>query len=187
MNTEFIRPIQRPGFPYWKMPGAFLGLIALGTVLLKLPIAHQPGRALTWLDAAFTAVSAVCVTGLTTVNTGETLSRFGEVVLLGLIQMGGIGIVTAGTLFMLLRGQRLTFADEKFLSAAIGRLQHTRPRDVFVFTCVFVAVCELAGAAALFPMMSRAAPGETILATAWEALFQCRVLDRGQRSGSMAG
>ena len=171
MNTEFISPVPRSRFPYWKIPGLFLALIAAGTVLLKLPAAHRPGQALSWIDALFTAVSAVCVTGLVTVNTAEVLSGFGEVVLLGLIQMGGIGIVTSGTLFMLVRGQRLTFADERFLAATLGRLKKARPVDVFIFTCLFVALCEAAGMVALFPLMSRADPGRPVGEMLWEALF----------------
>ncbi len=71
--------------------------IAFGTVVLALPISHEAGAEVRLIDAAFTAVSAVTVTGLATVDTPTTWSGFGEVVILALIQLGGLGMVTSGT------------------------------------------------------------------------------------------
>ncbi|SDD79943.1 potassium uptake protein, TrkH family [Glycomyces harbinensis] len=80
------------------MPSAFLAFILVGTVLLMLPIATESGRAAPPLTALFTAVSAVCVTGLVVVDTATYWSGFGEVVITALIQVGGFGIIMAGTL-----------------------------------------------------------------------------------------
>ncbi len=78
------------------MPVGFAALILVGATLLLLPAAHNPGQSLKWLDALFLSTSATCVTGLSTVNVGETFNAFGQAVLLFLIQAGGLGIFTAG-------------------------------------------------------------------------------------------
>lgn len=72
---------------------SFVAVIAVGTVLLALPVSAPPGERLTLLDSLFTATSAVCVTGLIVVDTATDLSLFGQIVVLVLIQIGGLGIM----------------------------------------------------------------------------------------------
>ena len=81
--------------------------VAVGTVLLRLPVAHEPGQTTDIVTALFTATSAVCVTGLVVVDTASHWSTFGELVVLGLIQIGGIGIMTLAAVLGLLVTQRL--------------------------------------------------------------------------------
>jgi potassium uptake TrkH family protein len=90
-----IRSLQHPAR---LVPLAFLALILAGTGLLMLPVATEDGRAAPVLTALFTAVSAVSVTGLVVVDTGTYWSGFGEAVVTALIQIGGFGIIMAGTL-----------------------------------------------------------------------------------------
>ena len=80
----------------------FLVVILLGTALLMLPISHADGAATPWLTALFTAVSAVCVTGLVVVDTGTYWSIFGQAVILLLFQLGGFGMMTIATLLGLM-------------------------------------------------------------------------------------
>ncbi len=80
------------------------GLIVVGTTLLRLP-ASAVSESLSWMEAFFTSTSAVCVTGLSTINVGERLSLFGQVVLLILIQVGGLGISVVATLLFAAVGQ----------------------------------------------------------------------------------
>lgn len=84
--------------PARMVPVAFALAIAVGAVVLWLPISHAPGQSTSFLDALFTAVSATCVTGLTTLDTATHWSTFGKVVILVLIQIGGIKV---GTFFLL--------------------------------------------------------------------------------------
>ena len=77
---------------------AFLMAIAFGTALLMLPFSHAGGQGAPWLAALFTSVSAVCVTGLTVVDTGTYWSGFGQGVIMALFQFGGFGMMTAATL-----------------------------------------------------------------------------------------
>jgi len=86
---------------------AFLLAILLGTALLMLPLAQAEGVAAPWLTALFTAVSAVCVTGLVVVDTGTYWSMFGQGVILLLFQLGGFGMMTAATLLGLLVNRSL--------------------------------------------------------------------------------
>lgn len=74
----------------------FLFYILLGSLLLMLPCSLQPGIALPYLDALYTATSAVCVTGLNVIDPGSTFSPFGQFVLGCLIQIGGLGVASIG-------------------------------------------------------------------------------------------
>jgi trk system potassium uptake protein TrkH len=85
----------------------FAGAIALGTALLSLPISSADGQRTDFVDALFTSVSAVCVTGLVTVDTGSYWSTFGQCVILLLIQLGGLGIMTTATIVALLFFNRM--------------------------------------------------------------------------------
>ncbi len=84
---------------------SFLSLIAAGTLLLMLPGATQDGQGLVFIDALFTSTSAVCVTGLIVVDTATHFTLFGELIIMTLIQLGGIGIITFATfLFLFISG-----------------------------------------------------------------------------------
>ncbi len=83
----------------------FLILIILGTSLLKLPFATTGG--ITWVDALFTATSAMTVTGLVVIDTGEAFTLFGEIVIVSLIQLGGLGIMTFAVLIFMVLGRKI--------------------------------------------------------------------------------
>lgn len=153
------------------VPLGFLGLIVLGGVLLMLPAAHAPGQTLGWLDAFFLSTSSVCVTGLTTINVATTLSGFGQVIVLLLIQLGGLGIVTASLALVMLGGERLSLAHEGAVSATIGRLQRARPAELFRYSCLVVALCEAAGATSLYTRLQAMNPAADPLALVWQAVF----------------
>lgn len=89
---------------------SFVLLITLGTLLLRLPAAHRSGSS-NWLDDLFMATSAVCVTGLGTVDPGTTYTFFGQVVLMLLVQVGGLGYMTLLTMSLVMVGQRLSLRD----------------------------------------------------------------------------
>ena len=116
---------------------AFALLIFSGTILLMLPISSK-GAPVGFVDALFTSTSAVCVTGLTVVDTGSTYSLFGQFIIMILIQCGGLGIMTMSTLFIMLAGRRPGLAGQIVVQDAFT---HSRDRnilsilkDVFLFT-----------------------------------------------------
>ncbi|GAB47672.1 Ktr system potassium uptake protein KtrB [Mobilicoccus pelagius NBRC 104925] len=116
------------------MPSSFLAVIVVGTLLLSLPIAHASGRT-NHLAAAFTAVSAVCVTGLVTVDTATYWTPFGQAIILLLIQVGGLGTMTLATLLVLLIRGRITLvaslrAQSETKTMALGDVRRVLVRIV---------------------------------------------------------
>ena len=99
---------------------SFLSAIIVGTLLLWLPWCHAPGQNVTFLDALFTATSALCVTGLIVVDTASAWSPLGRVVLMLLIQIGGLGIVTLSTMVALLLGRRVGFQGRLRAAAQVN-------------------------------------------------------------------
>lgn len=98
----------------------FLGLILTGTLLLSLPISWNSGVHVRFLDALFTATTAVCVTGLTVVDTANTYNGFGQVVIMLLIQFGGLGFMTTAVVTALLFGRRVSLKERRVLKEALG-------------------------------------------------------------------
>jgi len=104
--------------PHWLPVWFFAGGILVGALALFLDVSH-PGGELTFVDAVFTATSAMCVTGLIVVDTGTYFSLFGQNVILLLIQLGGLGIMTFTTLFIYLLGQRVSLNDRTAVSQTL--------------------------------------------------------------------
>ncbi|MFM2307962.1 MAG: Potassium uptake protein integral rane component, KtrB [Chloroflexota bacterium] len=98
----------------------YLAGLAVGSGLFMLPYATQDNRGLPFLDALFMATSALCVTGLAVVDPGSILSRFGQVVLMSLIQIGGIGLMTIATFMAVLLGKRITIRNRSILKEALN-------------------------------------------------------------------
>lgn len=93
----------------------YLSAVLLATFLISLPIAHNPGVDLTFIDALFTAVSAVSVTGLTVVSTADTFSTTGKFFLAFILQFGGIGIMTLGTFIWLIMGKKIGLKERQLI------------------------------------------------------------------------
>lgn len=98
----------------------FLTAILIGTAVLRLPAATADGNATPWIDCLFTAATSVCVTGLTTVTTATHWSLFGKIVILILIQLGGLGIVSFTTGIMMIIGRKITLRDRMLLEDALN-------------------------------------------------------------------
>ena len=98
----------------------FAILILIGACLLTLPIATEDGQGLPFINALFTATSATCVTGLVVVDTGTTFTLFGEIVIISLIQMGGLGFMTFATLVFLLLRKKISLKERLLLKEAFN-------------------------------------------------------------------
>lgn len=127
----------------------FFSVILVGAILLTLPFATVgPGR-LNFLDALFTATSAVCVTGLIVVNTGEVFTLFGQIVVIVLIQIGGLGFMTmASLLFMMLRRrislrERLVIQEAYNLDSIHGVVRLVRNALIVTFTVELIGAIIL--------------------------------------------
>lgn len=99
---------------------SFLAVIALGSLLLALPVSAADGRPVPYLDALFTATTATCVTGLVTLTTATAWSTFGQVVILVLIQVGGLGVITILSAVMLLLNRRMGIGERLLLQDAFN-------------------------------------------------------------------
>jgi trk system potassium uptake protein TrkH len=133
------------------VPIAFFIAIVVGTVLLSLPMSTPGPTRPPVLTAAFTTVSAVCVTGLTTVDTATYWSPFGQAVIMALIQVGGFGIMTMATLLAMLVGGKLRLRSSLIAQAEthtlnIGDVRHVIGRiaiTVLAFETVFAAILTI--------------------------------------------
>lgn len=99
---------------------SFLATILVGSILLALPISSADGIAVPYLDALFTATTCTCVTGLVTVPTFSTWSLFGQIVILLLIQIGGLGVITIMTGLMMLFNRKLGIGDHMLIQDAFN-------------------------------------------------------------------
>ena len=99
---------------------SFLVTILLGSVLLALPISSADGKAVPYLDALFTATTSTCVTGLVTLPTVSTWSVFGQIIILLLIQIGGLGLVTIMSGLMILLNRKMGIGDRMLIQDAFN-------------------------------------------------------------------
>lgn len=146
----------------------FLAVIAVGTLLLLLPFATRTGESTSFLDALFTATSASCVTGLVVADSVSHWTIFGQVVILVLIQIGGMGVVTMAIFFSILSGRKIGLKQRWVMQESIsaphvgGILRQT----AFIFKTAF---CLEALGAVLLAM--RFVPRFGIVKGLWYAVF----------------
>jgi trk system potassium uptake protein TrkH len=129
----------------------FLTAIAAGTLLLNLPLASRSGS-ISLVDALFTATSAVCVTGLVVVDTGSWFTPFGQLVILALIQLGGLGIMTSSVILFRLIGRTVSFRNRMVMQELFSPVPR---RDIFSLlgSIVLVTVVVEGGGALLLTIM----------------------------------
>ena len=108
--------------PYQVLVLGFALLILSGAFLLTFPVASSSGEGTPFIDALFTATSAVCVTGLVVVDTGTHYSGFGHIVIILLIQAGGLGIMAMSTLFAILIGKKIRLKERLLMQEALNQL-----------------------------------------------------------------
>ena len=120
---------------------SFVIVIALGTLLLSLPIASRYGR-MRVIDAMFTATSATCVTGLVVRDTWTQFTAFGQAVILVLIQVGGLGLVTLTSFFALAMRRRMGFRDLRVLGESVSADGYAQAKDVLRIVVGLAALFE---------------------------------------------
>lgn len=108
--------------PSQMMVVGFAAVILIGAILLSLPIATQTGERTSFLDSLFTATSAVCVTGLVVVDTATHWNFFGQIVIIILIQTGGLGFMTITTLFSLIVKKRINLKERLLIQESLNQI-----------------------------------------------------------------
>ncbi|MGE8538846.1 MAG: potassium transporter TrkG, partial [Acinetobacter sp.] len=123
----------------------FLGLILIGSLLLMLPIAHH--GEISWLEAIFTATSAVTITGLSVVNVGEAYTVFGQIVIMFLLQCGGLGFMTFAILAVMSLAPRMGLKQQVMAQESIGQTSLKKVsftiKAVFLYSLFFEAIGTL--------------------------------------------
>lgn len=142
-------------------------MTALGTLLLSLPVAHA-AEPVSVLDALFTATSATCVTGLTVVDTGTRFSAFGQAVILGLIQVGGLGLMTFAVFVGVALGGRVAFTERVVIQESMHHTPSAGVRRLVRHVLAFTLVSEAFGALWLWLRLREALPSG---ASVWSAVF----------------
>jgi trk system potassium uptake protein len=127
----------------------FAALILVGACLLMLPVATVDGHGLPFINALFTSTSATCVTGLVVVDTGSTFTMFGQLVILALIQIGGLGFMTFGTFFFFLLGKKISLKERLLLQESLNNLSIEGIVRFAKRILIFTAILEIAGAVIL--------------------------------------
>ncbi|MEA1973014.1 MAG: TrkH family potassium uptake protein [Candidatus Cloacimonadota bacterium] len=116
-RSKFFYLSQNPAFFFIL---SFVFTILFGTSLLMLPFSTIGENSASFLDALFTSTSATCVTGLVVESTGNYYSQFGQIVIILLIQIGGLGIMTISTAFAIILGQKMTMQSESLMQNVVG-------------------------------------------------------------------
>jgi trk system potassium uptake protein TrkH len=127
----------------------FLVVILVGTILLSLPQATASGERQRFVDALFTATSAVCVTGLVVHDTGSYFSLFGQIVILLLIQIGGLGYMTMATFLFLLIGKTITLKERLIMQESLPQFSLGGVVQFAKYVLKVTLILELIGATIL--------------------------------------
>ena len=147
----------------------FGGLITAGTLLLLLPFMHHGSGFTPFVDALFTATSAATVTGLVVQDTATYWTRAGQIVILALMFVGGLGFMTAATFLLVLIGQRMSITQRLLVRESLGLSQLGGLVRLTVRIVIFATVFQIAGFVALFIRFSFLfSPSEAV----WQAAFQ---------------
>lgn len=156
-------------YPSLLVATSFVLLIAVGTVFLSLPVAAPEGQHVAPADALFTATSAACVTGLIVLDTPNDFSVFGHVVILILIQVGGLNIMVLSTFAALLLGRNVGLRGEAALGDVLDLASPATAVRLVIFIVLTTIAVEAGGAIALG--LRWAAHGAPPLVAAWNGLF----------------
>jgi len=146
----------------------FLSLIAIGTILLNLPIASRSGESVGFVNALFTATSAVCVTGLVVVDTLTHWSTFGHIVILLLIQIGGLGFMTLGTLFAFIVGKKIFLKERMLMKESLNQFSVSGVVRLTKYILIMTFIIEGIGAVLLSTVFI---PEHGLLKGIWYSIF----------------
>ena len=150
ISNTVITSMGRKTNPALAMAVSFMFIILAGSGLLLMPRCIQPGVHLSWIDSLFTATSAVCVTGLTTIDVPSTFTSFGQMVIIMLIQVGGLGIMTITSFFALFFMSNTSIYSQMLVRDMVSSKSLASLWSTLLNIFGFTAALELAGAVCIF-------------------------------------
>ena len=149
MTGRKVSKDERRFQPAQLLAASFICAILIGALLLALPFSTHSGK-ISVIDALFTATSAVCVTGLTVQDTSTYFTTAGQLILLILFQLGGLGIMAFSTLILLVAGRRISVKDRIIIQEgyALSKIKNVKGllKNIFIYTLVL----ELVGTLSLY-------------------------------------
>lgn len=154
--------------PTQVIPLVFLGIILLGTVLLLLPAASRDGKSCGLLGALFTATSATCVTGLVMFDTWTQFSGFGQGVILGLIEVGGLGFMSAASIVVFLMRRKVGLKQRMLMAQALSLNEMEGVVRLQKYVLIGSLGIQMTGALILF---LRFLPSQGVATAAWWGMF----------------
>ena len=153
-----MHKLKKPNFTYSQISAiSFMSIILIGALLLTLPISSRSGEATPFIDALFTSASATCVTGLVVYDTYTHFSLFGQIVILSLIQIGGLGFMIIATLFSLMLKRKIGLKERGMLQESVstihigGKVRLTK--HILFGTVIFEAIGAIILALRFYPDM----------------------------------
>ena len=150
ISNTVITSMGRKTNPALAMAVSFMFIILAGSGLLLMPRCIQPGVHLSWIDSLFTATSAVCVTGLTTIDVPSTFTSLGQLVIIMLIQVGGLGIMTITSFFALFFMSNTSIYSQMLVRDMVSSKSLASLWSTLLNIFGFTAALELAGAVCIF-------------------------------------
>ena len=168
LSNAVITSLGRKTNPALMLAVSFLVIILIGSGVLLMPRCIQPGVHLSWIDSLFTTTSAVCVTGLTTIDVPSTFTSFGQLVIIALIQVGGLGMMTITSFFALFFMGNTSIYNQMLVSDMVSSKSLASLWSTLLNIFGFTAILELAGAVSIFLDI----PGSIGL-DIWHELFFC--------------
>ena len=150
LSSTVISSLGRKSNPSLIMAVSFLFIIMAGSGMLLMPRCIQHGVHLSWIDSLFTATSAVCVTGLTTIDVPSTFTSFGQLVIMMLIQVGGLGVMTITSFFALFFMGNTSIYNQMQVQDMVSSKSLASLWSTLLNIFGFTAVLELAGAVLIF-------------------------------------
>lgn len=150
LSDTVITSLGRKSNPALMMAVSFLFIIMVGSGMLLMPRCIQQGVHLSWIDSLFTATSAVCVTGLTTIDVPSTFTSFGQLVIMMLIQVGGLGVMTITSFFALFFMGNTSIYSQMQVQDMVSSKSLASLWSTLLNILGFTVFLELAGAGMIF-------------------------------------
>jgi potassium uptake TrkH family protein len=150
LSSTVITSLGRKSNPALMLAVSFLFIIMVGSGMLLMPRCIQQGVHLSWIDSLFTATSAVCVTGLTTIDVPGTFTSFGQLVIMLLIQIGGLGVMTITSFFALFFMGNTSIYNQMQVQDMVSSKSLASLWSTLLNIFGFTALIELAGAVFIF-------------------------------------
>ena len=153
-----MHKLKKPNFTYSQISAiSFMSIILIGALLLTLPISSRSGEATPFIDALFTSASATCVTGLVVYDTYTHFSLFGQIVILSLIQIGGLGFMIIATLFSLMLKRKIGLKERGMLQECVSTIHIggivRLTKHILFGTVIFEAIGAIILALRFYPDM----------------------------------